>query len=645
MLTISYKNLGSCCSKLAFNINISCYYRNKKHTYETSKIYVNNYPKYFLERRIFVRNTLNKQKIYNYVLNSNTQKLRKFFYSIKFYGYLSNLKVFYIKRDTDRYFFLDLQANPIIKSINIIGYKKLYIPQSLILKLFKDQLGLPKNYSKINAAINIIKCWYKSNGFLWAEVKFVKQNLANDISIKINEGKIKEIKFICQSYRQIDSKTINEINLLIKQELRILPGSLLNSKYLEEGIEKLKNYHHIHNCHYQIIESVDGMSIILKYSLPSYEWVQCSGTQLLAHNNLFLLQYPFLNFLNLLANIKYCDCYCPVNSYKAFPFQKLLNNKKYINLKFSQSKNLYFKGLEFNNSFDFINTFNYKRNSYTYTSNINKFNLPSIYSQIAKMFAWIYPKKNLITHVYIMEQFGLIHSTVYKKSLKLIKTNFNDNTHIFITFKSLRKSFINLYFRCRVNKDYIFKYIEGNHSLATYIDLSICLLNSIISRFFNFHFLALNQFVQSKYKHTIYVSRLFPWMRSSRLSFLLSNNLLIENKKDLCTSPFYRDKSINLKLLSTVKFEYDISMIKYGWLYCFVNMLLYSNFSGNKTYDSNLLRTPTANNYKDYTNSHLGLGLQFDSLIRYVPPIRLEFILDYKTHNIIHLYIYHTYNE
>nr|QJH88267.1 hypothetical protein [Pterocladia lucida] len=623
MLVIFNNNMHLDCNKLAFNINMSLNFSSKKKIFFINKVYLEDYPLSFSKIKGIDKLIICRQKLYSYIYYSTYQNLYRLFYCLKLYGYFNNLKAFNISKNSNRYLFLDMEANPIIKSIKIEKYKTLLIPENVIFNLLKKQLGLPKNYNQINNSINSIQTWYKFNGFIWTDTKIVKQRVLSSISIKINEGIVKKVKIICLSHCTTNRKLIYSTDLLIKQELKISPGHPLNIYSLEKGIEKIKHNNTVSSFYYRVHKSTNGLYIVIKYHLPSSKEIQYSGDKLISNYYLFLSQYSYLSFLYVRCNIRYFDSFYNIYSPRLFSFPKILNHRKYF-----RDRNLYFKNLRIKNKKK-MHIINYKKNNKIYNRIINKLKLTSTYHILHKLLVYIETKNLLNIDIETLEKLNFIYGIFSKMEFNFIRTNLSKVSRIYNQNSIWKTYLIHLSFRYKIAKAYIFKFFQGYYSLIMYTNL----YTSVTNYYYNFY--CLNQHLRIKYKHTISIPKISPYIKKSFFSLILNTSFFIGENKQSDIVYFNQQKKINLTLISIFNFEYNISIVKYTWLYLFINILKYNNLSSLTHNNHNLY----------YLNSHLGLGIQLDSFIERIPPIRLEYILNNTLHKVVHFYVHYIYNE
>nr|YP_009564830.1 hypothetical protein [Gelidium coulteri]YP_009565230.1 hypothetical protein [Gelidium sinicola]QBA96181.1 hypothetical protein [Gelidium coulteri]QBA96581.1 hypothetical protein [Gelidium sinicola] len=625
-------------NQLAFHINISYYLNQSNQNLKANKIYIKDYLKYRYHKNLSNRFFLYQQKIYKLIILSTDELIHKLLYMIKLEGYFNRIKTFHIYDNNSQYLLIDLYLNPIIKSVYIIKYKKLIIPYSFIWKIFLEHLGQPKNYSLINKAIQIITLWYQSKGFIWVEVKMINQHIINCISIKINEGLIKKTKFICESPYRINNKLINQMNLLIQQELKVSLGNILNAYSLEKGIKILKKRNYISNCYYKIVNYNDGVYILLKYSISDNQIIQYSNNSLkkssysLLLKQLYIYGYYYINFyyskyLHMLASLPNLSGYT-----------------KYVNLLYNKKSQKIFTDIRINIHKLHIKTNIYKDHNYQYNSFLKRLNFTNRYQVLYSIIFRLEPSNISFVTTYLINRLCLYYHLFKNASYNLITVSHNKDYIILSKTKILYMNLSSLQFYFKVTKSYIMKFFQGYHDLAIYAKLYISLFEGISNKFCNF--ICLNQFLCMHYKNKMYLDSMVSYLKKHFLNISVNTSLLLgENKNSyLFSFNFNQANNIYLTFINTSHFEYNLSLTKYTWLYCFVNLIIYKSINYNIIHKFSPIYSKI-DSCLMYLDNYLGLGIQLDSFIKEIPPIRIELVFDNKGYKMIHLYINYEYNN
>ena len=211
-------------------------------------------------------------------------------------GFLKSMEVL---NYNPNYRILNIDISPIIKRVYIYRYQNLNIPENLLLNLFKNQLGLPKNYYLIEKILNKICSWYKSKGFLWANVQLVNSSKldSNSISLNISEGIIFKTKLACEDKKLLRMTHLNNLNNLIVKELKISPGEILNLYNLKCGISKLKKFKILQECSYCIDFCKRGIIISI-----NYKTIKSGGIYFHSYKSNLMQSKSNINFIRVIMN-------------------------------------------------------------------------------------------------------------------------------------------------------------------------------------------------------------------------------------------------------------------------------------------------------------------------------------------------------
>uniref|UniRef100_A0AAU7YPL8 POTRA domain-containing protein n=1 Tax=Gracilaria hainanensis TaxID=2871843 RepID=A0AAU7YPL8_9FLOR len=197
---LSYTSKNICCLNYYAMVS-SIYLKEKSKSTELSylKIKINRCNEYAL------------QKIGNF--NFKTKSLEKKIYILKTSGCISTINKYTILYAKYKQTIFNIDIYPIINQINIQKYKKLKIGPKFLQKLFKYQLGLPKNQLLLDSILHKIHDWYLLRGYKWSSinVKFISE--VNKLNFIINEGRINSVHIKCKT-NQI-KKNVNLMNHMI----------------------------------------------------------------------------------------------------------------------------------------------------------------------------------------------------------------------------------------------------------------------------------------------------------------------------------------------------------------------------------------------------------------------------------------------
>lgn len=148
---------------------------------------------------------------------------------------------------------LNLTLNPVLNKIYIYNSEKIQIPKKVLKEIFEEQIGYPKNLTKINNSLNKIIHWYKDRGFNWISIQICQSKSSpQEICLKINEGVIDQIILNYHpKFTDLSSNLFVQKSLILDY-LDLHTGKFLNKFDLERSLKKLKKYKIIDNGYYEI---------------------------------------------------------------------------------------------------------------------------------------------------------------------------------------------------------------------------------------------------------------------------------------------------------------------------------------------------------------------------------------------------------
>nr|YP_009511440.1 hypothetical protein [Gracilariopsis mclachlanii]AXI97317.1 hypothetical protein [Gracilariopsis mclachlanii] len=187
--------------KYAILPNIYFQKRLNFHKHNNIKIKIYKCNKYLLQKMQNYKYSIWKFiKYYSLDYNITNKDLYKDIYILQKFGSINSIHKYMILYNQYKQTIFDIKVNPIVKKINIINHKKLKIYSQLLQLLFKQQIGLPKNYLGIQKSINTIYNWYLYQGYQWTNINIINTPESNEISILIDEGKIYEVNLVCKTH-------------------------------------------------------------------------------------------------------------------------------------------------------------------------------------------------------------------------------------------------------------------------------------------------------------------------------------------------------------------------------------------------------------------------------------------------------------
>lgn len=617
-------------------------------------------------------NNLNKvKKLLNAIQQSG------FFYSIKTLKFTNSGKY-------SESFILKIKLNPILKKICILKYNKLEIPIHFLKHIFESQIGLPKNYHKINKSIKKIQKWYKSKGFKFINIRLINQDIKNDISIEINEGIIEKIEIFCKTKNLFNTELINNLNQLIKQELNIRSGHALNIKNLESTLLSLKQLNLLKDFNYIIYYSNKFIYLKIYYNIlekPSL-YLYFKNQFIKKQKSLFKAlskKRTLLEFINkpvaIIQTLKSSSYLKKLQQNLKFHYYHR-NRSQYmdyltVSMKLTnqfQNTDIYiFKHiLSIKNQAKIIGTFIISRDSqFSYSKllypfiyinkNINKYiQITSSRSKIKNI--KILFKHSLIQYINVIETLSISTYFHHEKYLNLnnliFRNKFRINNHIYKTIHKLKKN-------SKIIK-YRLVYIEITiryNSLYLIQSLPIGQLISIDSKLFTMIIPNLNssvnkleylgQMINGKYLHNFYLPNLLPSIYKNIVTCFFEANYML-NKSLLLPiyiNNYYKNHLSYYSLTTNIpqysycllKIELHIYKWKYTSLYFFSNLI--NNSYARKNYE-NIRIQPS---FK-FNTQNQGLGIQLNIPIKRLSNIKIKYIQNNRKESSIQISNHLKYN-
>lgn len=626
-----------------------------------------------------------------YYIQNNTryiQHLNNLLKKLKSSGYISCIKIFNANTKNNKYLTLNIKINPIVKKITIMNYKKLKIPSHFLKDVFRKQIGIPKNYHLINDSLNLIYLWYKSRGFAWINIELIEQDMlnTNNIALNIIEGVVKDVKLSCRTKSTYDPQLLNTLHSLIKQELGIYSGHILNSNKIEKGIKHLINLHLIQNCNYTIKRDKTKFIVIIKFDVyqnkttysynyssilnnySNYKQIHTLLSKYLIHFKVFnkytKKSHIFSSIMQIDQSLsyKYKSFYCDHRINSFFTNLAILKNYPQLNIILShpyiQKQNKTFSHLRMNLNNKIIKT----HLCYPFILlNLNELSINQKSDLLAYLYNYMFSMKyNLLNSISMIQKGWLIHNKLIQ--INLCIKSYQLNTYI-QTNLFRQTSFIN------INK--LLKYIKYQ---LIYLQLSIKHNNffiwnrpktgqfiKIYSKLFtyietnhedNWHKLVyLGQNIRIQYMKVFNLPKIYQYIYYhvflifSECHFSINSNIyepIISRSSDQADNIFFKEnqqKKSPLNFFYIFNIEYHISKIKYLSVYVFCN---YITYSGNEKQQKPYIKA-TSNTCK--FNIQTGSGIKFYIPIKKLPNIKLEYSIDNKGEYFLRLRTDSKYNE
>lgn len=576
--------------------------------------------------------------------NLNLKKIKKLILFFKESGFIDSIKVLKLFNPNSKTIIFNIRINPIIKKIKIEKYQYLQIPKYVLINLLKKNIGIPKNYYYLNSSLKKIYSWYKDQGFDYIQITTTQDKSLNEISIKIFEGKINKTKLICKTKKNLNKYTLHYIESLIKDELYILPGEILNLKKLKSGILKLKEKNIVNDISYKIDIYNNNTIVIIKYFLQHKNFIAFYKQEVLLNsikNNNFLILFQnikiyLFNFITSYSSgIKISFFNYKKKLYSLIVNLRLKKSFLLINLKFFHPyiiiKNK-FCGTIF---FDFYNDFS----NYDIFYSIIKLNIVNFNCKQIFLSNMIKTSSNI--------EIELNHKIFYGIDIleKIIFTN-NIWKKIYINIKNYKFISKKNFFLYNLNKFYQLKRIAKMISPSLIqLQISVPQKNSLLIEPFDYKkklkfyseilflidirsinaYKFIGQYINYQYKHFFLLNSNKYY--NNKLLLLLEINLFF-NKG--INSKLVEQDSVNKKKLSSFylsTIEYHISKSKYVSIYTFI---CYFQYLSNKVINTNLYKL-----YSYNQDIYTGLGIKCYMPINKLPSFRLEYRINSIGKNIL----------
>lgn len=564
----------------------------------------------------------------------NKAFINKLIYKIKESGYFNKIEYNYLYINTSKYIIFRIKTNTILKRIKISKYKQLKISKNFLIKLFKSQIGLPINYKLIDLSINQINKWYRMNGFEWHKINYNYCHKTNEININILEGKILNSYCI---YDEIitniaDKTKINKLNSLIKQELNIISGTILNIHDLERKIVKLKEKYFINYIKYKVEYNSNNIDITVKYNFSNFNKLSMLNKDIILQDYFRIISFFIFNKkINRIK--KLID-----NIYKNLIYQYNIKYYNFYNIKYKNIILNIFIKIQLNNQLQLFSHALLYNKIYLYTNigvnNILKIIIHDIYiykycyKNIIYNYTYHYLKKILSIKIKLsikyLNKIEIIQSldTKYSKyiSKHFIHYLYND-FHKFIDIYKL--NFLNkvkkdTFFIYKIKIKHNYLYLLTKNNLIIYykmcVNLNIETMQYLKSSKYYLHNIQLN------YKKLYKIPTLIKY--ENILYTIINLNILIGNLSKCQNILQNFSKQIILKI------EYQLYINKRNFIY-----LYYHNKSNHKT----LYSIINDNSYS--VPIYVGIGIQTYMPIEYIPNIRLEMVINSCKKQLFYFYI------
>nr|YP_009293650.1 hypothetical protein Rhodyp_054 [Rhodymenia pseudopalmata]AOM64332.1 hypothetical protein Rhodyp_054 [Rhodymenia pseudopalmata] len=633
-----------------------------------SKIQLNNVNKRIIDKLIDKKIIFQWRKIKSI---TKIRKVKNILKNIQCSGYFRYIKAtqFSDYNENTKSLMLALEINPVLKKINIFDHSKLQIPKYLLKKIFEQQIGLPKNYTKIQKSIKKISFWYQHQGFKYANIRLIDTQNSGDIYIIIDEGIVRKIETASTRSSFLTSHFNQNLKILIKKELSIYINNPLSTRSLDLFISRLKYLNLCHECNYVIqlrktgiyikiyYETLDQSRFYLYYKnqfIENYRQL----IELLLYN---LIQFSYgkkfftimklLNFHSSIADIKeYLRIYCYL--IRSRHIDNFAMNAQISNRLLRMDALIFKYYLQTSKDLKIIAIFII--HAYTKISARILFN-PLTYIVKKKMhYAQITNLKLKSSVVNFLIKHSFINDIIIIQNLLIYKNRYNvtylsiKNLNLTIDYsscsiinniacklnisqKKIQNKLIYLKIATRCNLLYLIE--ETN--IGKYFEIQSKLLAAVIKSI-DAHFYKLNhltQVITGKYIHCFYIPKVIPYIRKNLLSFSLEYNFLINQKSYICMhkEAYCDKKSLNNGLtVNLVKYSYCFLSIEYhAYQWKYLSTYLFYKFIGD---------------YFRIINIKKGIGVQVNIPIKKLSNVKIEYMPYQEDRSRVYMFNHPKYN-
>lgn len=582
-----------------------------------------------LNSSILIKKNCLKRNIYSYIK------------SLQKSGYINKLKILQLNYFNKDYspIIIQVKTNPIINKIYIKKYSNLIVYKKFLIKLFKDQIGLPKNYMNIMENLQTIKRWYKKQNFNYVQVKLLDSTNPNHLFIEINEGIINHIKIIEENNQALNKFISNKVKQIIDKSLGIQRNDIFNTRKVEESLLNLKKIPFLKECNYQVEYFNNQINLTIYYIVKDCSLLNSNYKNIIYKHKIYAVTNFYKKYIRTMKKCltnytnkkpNYILRYNNINSY-SINLSNFFPRIKLINIPFTKKITfIYIKEYEKSSLSSFPQCFikKYKLKEFQISNckkksssiNIIQNYLLHLHMKIKNYF--IFTKENSEKSKINLKT---LHSRQLTKKDESIKPLFKPN---YKTIVKLFRQMIYLKLSFEYNQLFISEYlIMGN----------IFIVDSIIYYTNNFSYSLTNMYM--------YASKI-PNLYSSIIKIYMNTNLAInlnheQNNKHSCNNI---ESWLNSKIatyLSSISFylfniEYHLHKSKYISIYIFYNTIqTFLNIN--------------AQIYFDYEGKlseiQQGIGLQINIPIQILSNIRILYTQQYKSNKSLISFKYYSISD
>lgn len=688
--------------RLAFNINIT-YLLDDFNTYRfIKKIQLDNC------NSIFVKSFLSGNKRFLNINFLDNLYIKNKIEQLKNYGSLKQVSLLSLTSNNIKYITLNFTFNPILKRVKILKQKKLLIPSSILINIFYKQIGLPKNYIKINQSIQDIYQWYKSNGFNWIDIQLIETKKLEEIYLQISEGEVATSYIICTQSNMFSKTIIFNKEKEITKKLGFIKGEKLNIKKIELGIKQLKKSKILNDCTYIVEKNASGLNIFFEYNVVQsnskfffqeaktvnkYKQIDKIWNYYFYKNKLRLSRIPkqiysshYKSILNshklfklLILQIEENIKYCTQSLLKHFIIKYRLHKIYYYKQNFTIDVHMTKKNTAMNILFFLpdikltncslgyiILNFYYEYYKYNLLNDVQKAQLLNLHSSKESLTCtkivvlgfnisldkslneYIYTKIRLLTQFYRVNQ-KFINVSKYSQNNYYVSNEINTTLANIFTqniTKSLQQKLIIFRILIKYNTLCLTKQFTSG---KLFIIESIYFM-PLAETFFNI--LSSSHSLHLNYNQVYVLPKILKSIYANILFVMIKIDWLVNNKiyksvlQKSFANIFLKENNINNNLYQAL-YLYHVEYSTH--IFYHLSLYIFCNFTHdlplyNKIPFSFIYQYSTFNNLSAY-EVNIGSGIQFNVPIYKMPTFRIEYKISNKSNSFLQFRLYSKYNN
>nr|YP_009315123.1 hypothetical protein P8471_pgp131 [Titanophycus setchellii]SCW23578.1 conserved_ORF_4 [Titanophycus setchellii] len=383
----------------------------------------------------------------------SSKDLKVWVRELKLSGFFHSVKVKCSLNAGNQLVFIYLKPNNILKQIKILNLDQKLISTCYVQKIFRNDLGLPINFSRIEQQIQLIKEWYWRRGYKKVTINFQYNSInKNSIEIEIDEYLLNKINIvILQTSYSCSSLQNIHLNYWLKKILSTNLDEPLNIIDLEIYLKELQQQNIVQQSYYEIREDkvrelflylqplnrrstyVFSQKRIITKSFLEYLEFLCnyslSGSILDKDFSMLVIskihQYytQFINYINLDNALYYKMCQYDFIFYQSLSiFSSLLQNSLHNHSYIQNSTFVLNNNFGFRHFIRYLDKYNSSISLNLIFPNVRPVSHCKYYIPYIKSFQSL--TTSLMIHIFN-------NSSFYKKHSRYSSMNYNHNTFIY----------------------------------------------------------------------------------------------------------------------------------------------------------------------------------------------------------------------